>query len=247
MLLACGAAMLLSGCVYETRSVLSKEARVEQEMAVKDFVAIDISGSPTVTYEQGDSVRIVVSGPESQVKNISVYADGGRLKVTPKQKNSLLKMNSVSEVTVHVVSPDLVGVTLSGSGDFVCNTPLDTDTLTLLLRGSGDISIASVVCDRLIAELLGSGDIDVKQAQTQLASFSLTGSGDIDAKLRNTTRTDISLVGSGDIDIAFDKCREVDCQLRGSGDIELSGEIEHIKEQKSGSGDIDKGKLTLIR
>ena len=244
VLLAIVAVLSLTACIPE-RSVFVKEPHAEKQVSAKGFVAIDVAGSPTVRYQQADSTSVEVTGPESQVENITVRVENGRLKIGSKNDKSLLRMNSVDKVVVYVTSPDLIGVTLSGSGDFICETPLDTDTLKLLLRGSGDIDFASVLCDCLNAEVVGSGDVDVKQAQTQMASLRLTGSGDLDVRLKNTAQTSISLLGSGDIDVDFDNCRLVDCQLRGSGDIELSGQIEHLTKQKSGSGSIDKGKLTI--
>ena len=243
-LLAIMAVVTLASCVHE-RLVFTKEEQSQRNIAVKAFESIEVKGSPTVLFSQAENVSVNVSGPKSQVDIIDVRQSGGRL-IISKQKNLKLSLADIDEVTVTVTGPDLVGVSLLGSGDFRCVSSLDTDTLRLALHGSGDVDFPKpIVCDRLDAEVLGSGDLKVKRAKTSLANLSLTGSGDLKVGLKDTQRTRVSLVGSGDADVDFDNCQHAECMVKGSGDIELSGQIEHLSEQKSGSGSIDKEKLTL--
>ena len=155
-------------------------------------------------------------------------------------------MGDRGDVIVYVSSPDLVGVRVNGSGDFISKKPIDTDTMEVVLRGSGDIDFDDIICDVCTTELVGSGDININLLDAQTSTVVLVGSGDINITQANVLNTDLSLRGSGDISIDFEEgCQSAQCQLAGSGDIELSGSLTHYDCKKSGSGDIHTGNLRI--
>ena len=60
---------------------------------------------------------------------------------------------------VYVTSPDLIGVTLKGSGEFISSEKVDSDNLEITLAGSGDILFTEIICDKIkticeVAEIL---------------------------------------------------------------------------------------------
>lgn len=236
--------MALTSCVVTTTK---EEGQAKRQVDVPVFEKIEIIGSPTVSYAQGDSVSVYVEGALEDVTRLEAKVHGNVLHVSLKDEGLLKNMlhGSVGKLTVHVTSPDLIGVTLTGSGDFISRQPLDTDNMDIVLRGSGEIKFASIICDRIKAELEGSGDIDLNGVQTQDAHLSVLGSGDMDVRLQRVPKATISLVGSGDIDVGFDECGTANCQLTGSGDIELKGSLRQLNKNKSGSGDIETKHLTV--
>lgn len=218
------AVLALSSCVYRVKYTNNETMKSRTEQ-VSSFERIEVNGSPTVYYVQGDSVSVRAEGPEDALTRLRLTSRKGLLVIEPRDKLIDFGSDGISNVTVYVSSPDLIGVSLRGSGDFKCEQPLDTDTLTLSLVGSGDIQFRSLVCDYVQAELVGSGDINLNQTETKWARFSLVGSGDIKAH--------------------FDRCRQASCELRGSGDMELSGTVNRLEQQVSGSGDINTSKLQI--
>lgn len=222
--------------------------RITEDRHLTGFEKIEINGSPTVYYTQADNFSVTVEGTAKGVENILTEVSGGTLSIRNRGKMGVVNIvfNEDDEATVHISSPDLIGVTLNGSGDFISNGRIDSDNMAVMLKGSGDIDIKDLICDRCQVELVGSGDIDLKCVETKTMTASLVGSGDIDLRLLNTTDTRLYLKGSGDIDADFSRgCQSVECELRGSGDISLKGEVRHFSQQKSGSGDVDIEKLTV--
>ena len=114
---------------------------------------------------------------------------------------------------------------MEGSGDFCINGKLDTDTLNLYLKGSGDIEMANVICDEFHSTLLGVGDIDIK---------SLTAK-----------RSDVKLKGVGDVKIHFVNSGYASLDLQGVGDIFLSGNVKNFRKRTRGTGDINFDKLRV--
>lgn len=246
LLLAVGAVMTLSAC-SEMREVKTafvgedSDSIVTQNRKVDKFVAIRIDGSPTVVYEQGIETKVRVEGGKKYADNIETFVDDGVLVVRHRKNsfNIFTNMRKGTSPVVYVTSPDLVAVKLSGSGDFVCEGPLDTDKLHVLLSGSGDVDFnGAVICDTVNVVLRGSGDVDIKNVDAMSSFIQLVGSGDIEVSQKNVNITDIKLVGSGDIQVDMSNCRDVDCNIAGSGDITLRGNIKgRLNKAKAGSGD----------
>ena len=235
-------------CGRKSMDFFEEGPEVTQIRPLKGFEKIEVLGSPTVYYTQADTFSVRIEGPENLVNNILTSVDGGTLSIRNKGKIGMVNINfgNVGDLSVHVTSPDLVGVLLSGSGDFISQKHIDTDEMSIVLRGSGDISFKDILCDHCTTELTGSGDVDVQRLEAITSSVTLIGSGDVDMSQCNVRETDITLRGSGDIAVRFDgDCKKVDCQLVGSGDISLSGKVERFNQQKSGSGDIDTDNLRI--
>ncbi|MBP5799797.1 MAG: DUF2807 domain-containing protein [Prevotella sp.] len=235
-------------CGRKSIEIFDEGPEVTQIRPLKGFEKIEILGSPTVYYTQADTFSVRIEGPENLVNNILTSVDDGTLFIRNRGKIGMVNINfgNMNDLSVHVTSPDLVSVLLSGSGDFISQKHIDTDEMSIVLRGSGDMTFNDILCDHCTTELTGSGDVDIQRLEAITSSVTLIGSGDVELFQCNVQETDITLRGSGDIDVRFDgDCKKVDCQLVGSGDISLRGKVRQYSQQKSGSGDIDTDKLMI--
>lgn len=239
----------MASCVGScNEKTLFSTKNISELRQLMGFEEIEINGSPTVYYTQADSFSVKVTGPEDYVKNILTETSGKTLTIRNKGKLGVVNFQLMDEeeLAVYVTSPDLIGIRLNGSGDFISNHRIDTDKMKIMLRGSGDIDVKDLLCDRCEVELIGSGDIELDHLDTTELGASLVGSGDIDLHLWNTNMSRIAVRGSGDIDATFhENCEAVECELRGSGDITLKGQVKRFSQEKSGSGDVSVGQLTV--
>ena len=196
------------------------EVQGEEQRQLTGFERIEQLGSLDVKYMQADSFSVRVDAPVNAIKDVETRVDGDRLVVNMKGSNKLLNISVADSkgVTVYVTSPDLLGVTLKGSGDFECQRLLDTDNLDIELQGSGDIEFDDIICDQVNVSLIGSGDVELKHVKM--------------------LRSQVELVGSGDIKVRFDESGMLESRLTGSGDIELSGSVKTFKSNVRGSGDM---------
>lgn len=237
----------MTSCITCSRTIVLDDQTVEWRH-LRNFERIEIIGSPTVVYTQADTFGVRIEGPENLIPRILTDTDNGTLYVRNKGKMGFINftVGDKSDVTVYVSSPDLIGVLVSGSGDFISRKRVDTDTMNIVLRGSGDIQFENIICDASSMELVGSGDVCINHLDARKSTASLVGSGDINITQANVQDTDLSLRGSGDIVVNFlEGCRSAQCQLSGSGDITLTGTLTHYDSHKSGSGDIDTGDLRI--
>ena len=240
-------ALMMMSCKPEIK-VFADSPTVTQVRPIKGFEQIDIFGSPTVIYEQGNGFSVKVKGPENLVNKIITELDDHTLVIRNKGKIGMVNISLTGNdhLEVYVTSPDLTAIRLNGSGDFVSHRRIDTDNMEITLRGSGDIDISDLICDHCVMEVVGSGDLDIDRLETRTSEVSLVGSGDVELKQVNVRSTDITLRGSGDISVDFmEGCQEVQATLTGSGDVTLKGHVRKYAQQKSGSGDIDTNHLTV--
>lgn len=218
---------------------------------VSNFTKIAVNGYVTVYYTQGSKRSVKIKGPSEKLKDLDLTVSNNTLSVTFKGSTSIRYSFNISDIFgslsgqdsggdgiyVYVTSPDLVGVKVFGSGDFICQGRLDTDNMYIELKGSGDIKFKDIICDGISTNLIGSGDISIKKLDALNSKVALTGSGDIDISQKNTKHTDVLLKGSGDISISFANCGRLESSLKGSGDITFSGTVGSMNKKSLGSGD----------
>ncbi len=225
----------------------NEEETTSEQRDLTGFECIVQQGSMDVKYQQSDKFSVVVKSRKSDVKNVITKVEGNALYISMKGSSKMVNFGWADgdDVTVYVTSPDLIGVELSGSGDFDCKQLLDTDKLAIVLKGSGDIEFTDVLCDDIDVSVVGSGDVKVQNVKTQKSKVSLVGSGEVKMNQADAKLTQVELKGSGDIKLDCKDCDKVESRLLGSGDIKLSGNVNTHQSYKRGSGDLDTEKLSV--
>lgn len=202
-------------------------SQASETRTLRGFERIELLGSLDVKYQQADSFSVQVCAPEKYLDKVETIVEGNRLVLRMKGDGKFINFG-VSDgdgVKVYVTSPDLIGVTLRGSGDFECVHLVDTDNLDITLNGSGDIKFADVICDRVNVSLVGSGDVDMREVKTLWAG--------------------VSVVGSGDVKMRFENSGKVEANITGSGDITLKGTVSNYQYNVRGSGDMHTDELKI--
>lgn len=220
----------------------------ERKVPVKTVEIIEIKGSTEVVYQQGNKTEVIVRGAKDYVNLIVVENHDNVLTISQKDGVingasgffDLLKNGFKDPVipVVYVTSPDIIGVSLTGSGDFVAKEKVDTDNLEITLKGSGDIDFNDIICDNIHANLQGSGDVKINNVIAINADYELKGSGDIAVNQQKVHQTNLNLYGSGDIKLKCIKCGLINAKVTGSGDIDIFGDVKEVKRSTRGSGDI---------
>lgn len=224
-----------------------------KEVKVGSFDKISTLGSIDVVYSQGQTHSVVIVGERSDIEKVRVDVKGGKLMIEPQteKKNvggmTVKKSKLKGDVKVKVTSKDLRDVVITGSGDFEAATNVVTSNITLTVSGSGDMEFKKIEANAAKVSIAGSGDVKVKQMDAKSLNTSIAGSGEVEID-KVTTKCDaakLSIAGSGEMKARFDGCKALECKIAGSGDIELEGKVVDYTSSISGSGRIDKEKLTI--
>lgn len=174
-----------------------------------------------VTYVQGDAANVVISGPQSAVDRVQV--DGGRIRMRDGSERAVVRWDangiegwSDSErLRIVVTAPSVNRFEIEGSSDLTIQD-YDQTALAVDISGSGDVR-ASGRADRLDVDVSGSGDVDLSDVTATDATIDVTGSGDVTAG--PTGEADITLTGSGDVDLTR-RPTQLRQNTSGSGDVE---------------------------
>lgn len=248
ILLLTVAVAMLTSCISVQEIKSDKPIKVEKRQT-GPFERVRLIGSPTVYYAQGNTTSVRVEAPEDLLEYVVTEVKDSSLNIRLNdQAKSIIKnfrFIQGDDIKVYVSSPDLIEVSLTGSGDFKSDQHVDTDNLRVELKGSGDIYFADIICDNISTLLVGSGDINIDKVVAASSSIELVGSGDLKIAHEGVARTDILLKGSGDIKSIMNHCGNVVSDLRGSGDITLSGDVRSMQNNKVGSGDYHTSQLVI--
>ena len=197
-----------------------------------DYNEVKIQGFMDVKLESGAEGTITVTTDENIHEHLIIESKNGTL--TIKVKN---KVNIQTKKGVHIVVPfkDLNKVSLTGSGDVLSSSVIESDAFETELTGSGDMKL-EVNATTIDAKLTGSGDLKLSGKTTEL-EVKVTGSGDFFGKGLNAQNTQVYVSGSGDAIVYASK--SLKARVNGSGDINYHGNPEATDKKVMGSGDID--------
>ena len=208
ILLAGACALTLSACHF-THGIRGSGVRATEARHVEAFHAVRISGSAEVDIEVGAATNLTITGDDNLLPYVRTRVQDGELRVSMKSGSYDWREGLV----VNIGTPDLNGVTISGSGDITVHEAAG-EYLSLEINGSGDVRATGSV-DKLEAFVSGSGDFKLAGLQVRDASVAIRGSGDAHLSALESLEIDIS--GSGDVRYHGDPV--VRSSIRGSGDV----------------------------
>ncbi|MGN0230738.1 MAG: GIN domain-containing protein [Muribaculaceae bacterium] len=228
---------------------------------VNDFNGLSAVGSFDVEYSYGDP-SVVVSGPDNIVPLLEVKLVGSTVQLAMQKGVSINYGINKPRLVVKVSSHHLVSASLTGSGDMKILSPLNEESFTGRLHGSGDFETAAisvkkcsldfngsgdmsvggaVIADEFSIDMHGSGDVKVKSASAVNCNINTTGSGDFEiGQLRATKDINLNVRGSSDTEIALIDAANINCSSFGSGEVEVRNVgAQSLRVSLNGSGSID--------
>ncbi len=183
-----------------------------------DKLTIEIPGD--VTYIQGDTPSVVVTGRKAMVDEVNLT--DGRLSWSEDDNGSehvVFGWSNHDRLRVVITAPSVKSFDLESSADLSIRA-YDQPTFALTVSGSGDVDAAG---------------------QTQTATINISGSGDSDLSALQTTDASVDTSGSGDISVG--PTGEARINISGSGDVDVTTRPTTVNQTISGSGDVNIGRV----
>lgn len=228
LLLAASAALLSLGAA--PRAAMAASA--SETRSVSEFDEIGVRGSIKLVISQGAERSVQVQADEKVLQQLETVVEGRRLQVGMSRG---WRSWNTGPITVTVVTPQLKGVALAGSGDVIINS-FEAPKLALAVSGSGDVRATGLQVEELELSISGSGDAAVGGKAGKLG-VRIAGSGDVRAGELLARDVSVRIAGSGDAVVHADKTLRV--SIAGSGDVRYSGEPE-VSQSVAGSGSVRK-------
>jgi hypothetical protein len=200
-----------------TVRVLSNDRgpRVTRTLAWDGSDRLDVDVPAEVTYVQGDTASVVVSGPKEQVEALRLVA--GRLTFDDDDDrigHVVFGWGDHVPLRITVTAPAVNAFNLSSSGDLLIRN-YDQPSLFVAIDGSGEVEITGRT-DDVELDISGSGEADFSGLETRDADIEISGSGE--AIVGPTGAARIAISGSGDVDLTR-RPASLNQSISGSGDI----------------------------
>ena len=200
------------------------------------FSEVSLRVSADLFIEQGDEYSVQITAKEETLQKIIVEVNDDKLIIRFSWEDILFKDFHPGHMEIHVVTKNIYGLSVQGSGNIYATKPIETHTLELNIAGSGDIKLTSVNCDKIDASVAGSGDIVFDgESKGREIEINIAGSGDVKAADFKAEAAYVKIAGSGDCEV--NSSDFIDISIYGSGDVRYIGE-PNVKSKVAGSGRI---------
>lgn len=204
----------------------------KQTREVTGFTKVGFAVPGELYVKTGSSFSLSLEGSDQMLSKV----------VTEVKENKLvIKMDSPSfswneKVTAYVTMPSVEGLSISGSGKIVVESPLKGSDLSLSISGSGKILAGDIVYTKLSCSISGSGDFNFSgTGKVKEASLSISGSGNFLAPGLELGILDARVSGSGSCDCHVTE--SLIASIAGSGNINYSGN-PRVDVKAAGSGKV---------
>lgn len=188
-----------------------KSSAIERQIDVGSFTGVALEGAMDVRILQGDRTRVLARGSQAALDSLVPRVEDGVLRL--KQRDNV-RLPAGDRLLVTVTMPTLNSLLLAGSGN-VSIDRISTDKLELKLAGSGDIT-ANGTCRILSINVAGSGEVKTENLHCDTVAVRIAGSGDVTTHAREAFSARI--MGSGDIDV-YGNPKNRSRTVLGSGNI----------------------------
>ena len=217
-----------------SQKIVGKGEMVTDKRTVGNFTKISAEFSGDVVLKQGNETAVDVVAQANIAQELETFVDNNTLHI--KFKRDHWGMN-FDKLTVYVVTPNIEGIYLHGSGNIKATTDIKASNIEVKLNGSGNIELKNVDCTSLASGLHGSGNINFDGGSSQSASYSITGSGDISAENLKSKSVVANSTVSGSI--SCNASESITAKSTGSGGISYTGHPAQTMVHSNGSGSIN--------
>jgi hypothetical protein len=202
----------------------------QETRELKPFTGIGIGIDADVYYARGNSHRITIEGNRDDVKDLITEVKDGVLKL--RYEDWRVRH---SKLTIHITSPELEEISLSGSAKFQVEETLKSDELSISISGSGSVMLSALEGDELEVKISGSGNAMIDKGKADEMDVKISGSGKLMAEYFEVSEFSAAISGSGSCRITVTD--ELEARISGSGSVYYHGNPQ-VNSTSSGSGKV---------
>jgi hypothetical protein len=219
--------------LFSVSSCFSMRGGVEREKRdVGKFDRIGLGVSADLYLKQGNTTEVIIEANEEILEKLKTEVTNGKLII----KFDPWRFSNYPRFKIFITTPVINELGVSGSGDIIAESAIQTDEIVLRISGSGEITIDDLKANDLNAGISGSGNINLAGSQSlNILDLSISGSGDFNAAKLATEDFTGRISGSGSCRVHVNSTLKA--SISGSGKIFYSGN-PMIDASISGSGKV---------
>ncbi len=204
---------------------------ISESRNLEMFNSITLQTSANIYIDQSNEQSLRIEAKDNILPHIRTTVDRRTLIVSQTER-----ICRHEPITIFIQMKDLHRMKISGSGKIVSGTKFYTETVELIITGSGKIDL-SLDTDELDTQIIGAGTIQLA-GESGEHNIKISGSGNVKASEFKSNNCSIKISGSGNCD-AYAK-NNLDVKISGSGNVYYRGNPENINKDVSGSGKLRK-------
>lgn len=189
---------------------------ITEKRAVPTFSRLKFSGIGTVTLVPGDERGVEITAPPALLRKVTSKVENDTLIIGFKLAffSWFRSLPDLDELEITVKTPGLTEIVSQGAGTLRTLGVLESDTLDLIIRGAGSVSVQAKTRE-LTSVMHGTAPVDL-EVETKRLSGTINGAGRMTAS-GEARYLDIRLNGAGGFK-GFDlESEEVSVESRGAG------------------------------
>ncbi len=243
---------LLTSCTYSQSftPVRGRGTAIDKDYSVSDFKGIEVSGGFDVILNQGNSESLTLTAQENLFDHITVKVDNGTLKIYTRNN-----VWSTQPMKALITFKNINDLHVSGGGDVMAKTPINSDELSVEMSGGGDFS-STINAGHMACRISGGGDAEIdgeisdynvqmsgggdleSKVNSEIISCRVSGGGDLFLKNdRKTSEAVVDIIGGGDMEVHINT-EKLKCAISGGGDAFLTGHADEFEINLNGGGDV---------
>lgn len=199
---------------------------------VGTFESIGLGISADLYLTQGSKTELILEAEADILERIETDVKNGKLRIYFEKWRTL----RYKRVKIYITTPTINGLSVSGSGDIIAQTPIETDNISFSISGSGSINIEDLVTGDVGSSISGSGTIQLGGSESVASlDLSISGSGKLVAENLEVEEFSGRISGSGSCKVFVTST--LDVSISGSGNVYYRGNPV-IDARISGSGEV---------
>lgn len=196
-----------------------------EDRNVTAFTAIDASDAVEIDFSAGAVTSVKVEGPTDFIPQIITEVKNGTLYISVEKEIFNLR----ESIHVHIQSPELNKLHLSGACTFVLNAPLNKPVFDLQLSGASSFK-GTLYNTQTDIEMTGASVAEIGGITNQL-KVNLSGASSLDAEKLSAVHADVEASGASNTNVSADSTLKA--KASGASSVYYSGKPHKIEKQSS--------------
>lgn len=228
-----------------------------EEFKISDFKSIDIRFPLEVEIRQAEKYSVNISGSESFLDNINIYAEGERLVIAYHMDLWSIFSSPFSRSRATITMPEIQDLKIAGAARVSLDGFASEKNFSLFISGASRLNINDFKAGNMNWELSGAshiegqlqlkGNLDIRvsgaskiilKGETQEASIEASGASQLDLQDLKISNAKIRLNGASKSSIYMNGKLDVD--LSGASNLEYSGSVTMGDVRVNGASSLKK-------
>ncbi|MBT3301535.1 MAG: DUF2807 domain-containing protein [Bacteroidetes bacterium] len=202
---------------------------ISTEIDVDDFDKINLSGTGTIYYIQGEEHSLKIVTDDNIIPFLKQNVTGGELILDIDKA-----LINPTKLDFYITSPQISKFVISGTGNIISEKIIETEELKVWISGAAEAKI-DLKANKMDIKISGSGDISTAGIVDEL-ELKLSGAGNLDAYNLIAEKAKITISGAGDATVHVVK--SLRAKVSGAGNIQYKG-TPKVNSNISGAGSVN--------